>query len=124
MLLWSLAPLLCCSFHQVPRSTVGMGHASKAFRRNRRVTGINVFQQKQMKGLGLRIGSDQYKAKQNEICEQWRLMNQLERARYEQMAAEQTMARRNAALKTLADSEAKPAVDRDELELPPSLCPG
>jgi hypothetical protein len=82
-----------------------MGAASKAIRRNRRVSAINVFQQEQMKQScsKFRIGSLEYKALQSEICNKWKRLNQEEKQYYERIAAQQTMVRKTMSAKCLAD---------------------
>lgn len=79
-----------------------MKQASVAIRRARRVTGVNVFTQKKMKGIRCRIGSEQYKQKQSEIYEEWSRLSEAERAVYEKTAAEQSADRSKAATVTLA----------------------
>ena len=112
-----LAPHVC------PRSKIGMGAATKTTRASRRVTGQNVYQQSRMKGIGLKIGSDQYKEYHRKVCNEWSLMTSEERQLYEQKALVQTKLRKKAGTKMLSEDSgtAAPVVASSGETLPLSL---
>ena len=86
-----------------------MQTAADTLRKKRRVTGINVFQQQQMKGLGFKIGTQEYKKKQKSICEEWGKLTEAEQEGFETIAAKQSVLRSEYSSKPL--SEQIPADD-------------
>ena len=102
------------------RESVGMGKASVAVRKSRRVSAINVYTQRRMKGFGVKIGSLEYKEKQREICESWSRLTDVEREVYERMAAEQSADRKRSATVSLAEQEA--AEVEQDAEVLPLVC--
>eukprot|EP00435_Cladocopium_sp_Y103_P048169 s714_g14.t1 len=83
-----------------------MQSAAHTLRRKRRVTGINVFQQQKMKGLGFKIGTEDYKQKQKSICEEWNRLTEAEQKRFESIAAEQSATRKQYSSKPLSEQTA------------------
>ena len=84
---------------------MGMEAAGKQMRKNRRVTGVNVYQQSRLRNSGFKIGSDRYKNLLRKVCAEWRSMSTEERHPFELRAAEQTAARLGVAQRTLAERE-------------------
>lgn len=100
-------------------SKVGLGASNHAVKRKRRVTAMNVYQQKRMKGLGLKVGTPEYKARHQQICEDWARLSDADRARYVQLATEQTAAKAELASKTLAEAERE--AKQQQMELVPGM---
>ena len=88
------------------RSTIGMGAASKAQKRSRRVSASNAFIQSKMKGKGLKVGTNEYKKLYQSFCDEWRTMSDQDKVPFENLAAQQTSGRKCASEVLLSDQKA------------------
>lgn len=61
----------------------------KPLRKKRRICGLNAYVQSQLKGCGLRIGSDEYRCKVREVHSAWKSMSDIDKAEYDQLASSQ-----------------------------------
>ncbi|CAE7719587.1 unnamed protein product, partial [Symbiodinium sp. CCMP2456] len=86
---------------QMAKSLCGKANSWKAAKKNRRVTGCNVFQQEMMRGKKLRVGTPEYKAVQKQIMADWGALSPMDRAVFDEKAARQDHERTVQRKKTL-----------------------